>query len=139
MHVEGKTGFVFLSDEKDAYFVHGDVHVPVKQGALVTFQGSEEHYTVIPPGKTVQILGPFAMRDGRHLKFVVASPTSAAPSAGPTTIEDTCELCNLDFGGGKTFYTIKKEIFGICIEKCVPSVWINKFESIGFECGSCKN
>jgi len=55
-----QVGFVFLNDNEDASFVHGNEQVPVRSGNMVAFQGDIPHNTVVRSGN-VQLLGPFAL------------------------------------------------------------------------------
>ena len=50
--------FLMLNTNKDAYFSHGDVSVPIQEGTMVTFPGNVPHQTIINSGK-VNLLGPF--------------------------------------------------------------------------------
>ena len=64
-HLDGKlateqVGFVFLNDNDEATFVHGDEKVLVKSGRMVAFQGDVPHNMVIHSGN-VKLLGPFAL------------------------------------------------------------------------------
>ncbi len=50
--------FVVLNINPDAYFVHGDVQIPILEGSLVHFMGGIPHNTIVNSG-SVQLLGPF--------------------------------------------------------------------------------
>jgi hypothetical protein len=69
-------GFIFLTQEEDAYFRHGANTVQSQTGTLVTYHVDEDtmmmkHETVIPQGKTLEILGPFALdADSQCLRAV---------------------------------------------------------------------
>jgi hypothetical protein len=56
--VQDKVGFIFLNENKDAMFVHGDVHVQPKKGSLVVFDGHIPHHTIVGRGE-VNLAGPF--------------------------------------------------------------------------------
>eukprot|EP00566_Odontella_aurita_P000006 CAMPEP_0113570992 /NCGR_PEP_ID=MMETSP0015_2-20120614/25303_1 /TAXON_ID=2838 /ORGANISM="Odontella" /LENGTH=896 /DNA_ID=CAMNT_0000473887 /DNA_START=84 /DNA_END=2774 /DNA_ORIENTATION=- /assembly_acc=CAM_ASM_000160 len=57
---EGDVAFVFLESDSRATFVHGDgLPVPAVAGNLVKFRGDVPHRTVVPPGSSVRIAGPF--------------------------------------------------------------------------------
>jgi hypothetical protein len=56
--VRNKVGFIFLHDNDDAFFVHGDSEVKVKSNTLVVFDGWVHHHTVLYSDE-VKILGPF--------------------------------------------------------------------------------
>ena len=59
---EDRVAFVFLNDNPDARFRHGDVDVPVEEGRLVYFNGNVIHKTVVENG-SVHLLGPFNLRN----------------------------------------------------------------------------
>jgi hypothetical protein len=65
--VEGEVSFVFLNDNPNAYFVHGEDRIPVVAGNMVIFRGGQvKHYTEVESGE-VHLLGPFG---ARSLEFV---------------------------------------------------------------------
>jgi hypothetical protein len=49
---------VFLNDNEDAFFKHGEEQVPVVAGNLVSFPGDVPHSTTVNSGE-VYLLGPF--------------------------------------------------------------------------------
>jgi hypothetical protein len=55
---QDRVAFVVLNTNPDAYFVHGDVSVPIVEGSLVHFIGGILHNTIVNSG-SVQLLGPF--------------------------------------------------------------------------------
>jgi hypothetical protein len=61
--VEGEeVSFVFLNDNPNAFFVHGDDRIPVVAGNMVIFRGGQvKHYTEVESGE-VHLLGPFGAR-----------------------------------------------------------------------------
>jgi hypothetical protein len=59
---DSRVNFVFLNTNPDAFFVHGDVSIPVIEGHLIHFDGAQMHNTVINSG-SVMLLGPFLARD----------------------------------------------------------------------------
>jgi hypothetical protein len=56
----GRVGYVFMNDNPDAYFQHGDVSLPVKEGTFISFRGDIPHNTIVNKG-TVTLLGPMEM------------------------------------------------------------------------------
>mmetsp|Transcript_148995 Transcript_148995/g.211664 ORF Transcript_148995/g.211664 Transcript_148995/m.211664 type:complete len:179 (+) Transcript_148995:30-566(+) len=56
--VDETVSFVFLNDNPDAMFVHGEQEIAVEAGKLVTFNGNVPHNTVVLKG-FVQMAGPF--------------------------------------------------------------------------------
>jgi hypothetical protein len=84
--VEGLVGFVYLNDNENATFIHGDTSVTPQKGRLLVFDGNVHHQTIIQSGK-VSILGPFRMAPS--LDCVIGEPSAApslssAPSSDPT-------------------------------------------------------
>jgi hypothetical protein len=56
--IVGHVRFVFLNDNEDAFFKHGEEQVPVVAGNLVTFPGDVPHSTIVNSGE-VYLLDPF--------------------------------------------------------------------------------
>ena len=90
--VEDDVGFIFLNNNEDATFVHGNVRTPVKSGSLVAFKGDILHNTIVPRGK-VELLGPFALE-------------SLLPVGGGVI---TCPTC-----GGEIRTSVVQAVFGNC-------------------------
>jgi hypothetical protein len=60
--VEEEVSFVFLNDNPNAFFVHGEDRIPVVAGNMVIFRGGQvKHYTEVESGE-VHLLGPFGAR-----------------------------------------------------------------------------
>lgn len=58
-----KVGFVFLEDNEEAYFLHGDQRISVEKGKFVAFDGGVPHQTVLTSKTPVHLLGPFSIND----------------------------------------------------------------------------
>jgi hypothetical protein len=58
-----KVGFVFLEDNKDAFFIHGDERISVETGKFVAFDGGVPHQTVLASKTPVRLMGPFSIND----------------------------------------------------------------------------
>jgi hypothetical protein len=56
--IMGHVRFVFLNNNEDAFFKHGEEQVPVVVGDLVSFPGDVPHSTIVKSGE-VYLLGPF--------------------------------------------------------------------------------
>lgn len=55
--------FVVLdTNDKDAYFDHGETSIPLVKGTVLSFEGDVPHRTVLNSGKQVTLLGPFDLR-----------------------------------------------------------------------------
>jgi hypothetical protein len=63
--VSDEVAFIFLNDNPDAEFVHGEIKVPVVAGSLVTFMGNVKHNTVVRSGN-VRLAGPFQHCDSQQ-------------------------------------------------------------------------
>jgi hypothetical protein len=59
--IVGHVMFLFLNDNDDTFFKHGEEIVPVVAGNLVTFPGDVPHSTIVNSGG-VYLLGPFDER-----------------------------------------------------------------------------
>jgi hypothetical protein len=58
-----KVGFVFLEDNQNAYFIHGDQRISVEKGKFVAFDGGVPHQTVLGSKTPVRLMGPFSIND----------------------------------------------------------------------------
>jgi hypothetical protein len=67
---QDRVAFVVLNTNPDAYFVHGDVSVPIVKGSLVHFIGGILHNIIVNSG-SVQLLGPF---DAKRFTSVGPAP-----------------------------------------------------------------
>ena len=81
---QDRVAFVVLNTNPDAYFVHGDVSVPIVEGSLVHFIGGILHNTIVNSG-SVQLLGPF---DAKRFTSVGLPPTQS-PSPTETSSGST--------------------------------------------------
>jgi hypothetical protein len=77
--VEEEVSLVFLNDNPNAFFVHGEDRIPVVAGNMVVFRGGQvRHYTEVESGE-VHLLGPF---EAHSLQFVGSGGgTKASKSA----------------------------------------------------------
>ena len=75
--VEDLVGFVALNTNKEAYFEHSEMSVPIREGSFIRFQGSDPHRTVVPKGGHVHLLGPFELKS--------FAKVGAPPATTPTT------------------------------------------------------
>lgn len=82
---EDRVAFVFLNDNPDASFRHGEVEIPVEEGRLVYFNGNVIHNTVVENG-SVHLLGPFNLRNLKdRVGFTGPKPTSSPTTAPKST------------------------------------------------------
>jgi hypothetical protein len=67
-----KVGFVFLDNNDEGYFLHGQDKIEAKKGSFVTFGGRVEHNTVVPSGakNPIHLLGPFTLTMDKKLSLV---------------------------------------------------------------------
>jgi hypothetical protein len=67
-----KVGFVFLDNNDEGYFLHGQDKIEAKKGSFVTFEGRVEHHTVVPSGakNPMHLLGPFTLTMDKKLSLV---------------------------------------------------------------------
>jgi hypothetical protein len=84
--VEEEVSLIFLNDNPNAFFVHGEDRIPVVAGNMVFFHGGQVmHCTEVDSGE-VHLLGPFKTHS---LEFVVGMPADtksakASKASGPT-------------------------------------------------------
>jgi hypothetical protein len=95
--VEDRVGLIYLNDNEDAYFQHGDARVTPQRGRMIVFAGNVLHQTIVQSGR-VSLVGPFLWAPtldctgyllGRFPKPIPATvdPTPAPtllPTAGPS-------------------------------------------------------
>eukprot|EP00591_Stephanopyxis_turris_P008380 CAMPEP_0195510812 /NCGR_PEP_ID=MMETSP0794_2-20130614/3348_1 /TAXON_ID=515487 /ORGANISM="Stephanopyxis turris, Strain CCMP 815" /LENGTH=317 /DNA_ID=CAMNT_0040638303 /DNA_START=39 /DNA_END=989 /DNA_ORIENTATION=+ len=74
---ETRTAFVFLEDNPNAFFNHGEKSVPVTKGNMVIFDGRIPHHTVVNKGK-VKLLGPF---DPKTFRLIITCVGGGNPCA----------------------------------------------------------
>jgi hypothetical protein len=87
-----RVAFVLLNTNKDAFFDHGDMSIPILQGSLVHFDGGTPHNTVINSG-VVSMIGPFEVRG---LKSVGMMSFGCFDPDHPEVVEMmACEHCIL--------------------------------------------
>jgi hypothetical protein len=113
--IVGHVRFVFLNDNDDAFFKHGEEQVPVVAGNLVTFPGDVPHSTIVNSDE-VYLLGPFDERFNpiagyikvmhvtqeknrfirqRRLDDAVAGDGITFESTNSTNITDECSLLDV--------------------------------------------
>jgi hypothetical protein len=126
--VSDEVAFIFLNDNPDAEFVHGEIKVPVVAGSLVTFMGNVEHNTVVRSG-SVRLAGPFQLSS---LAFVGAACCESKKDCGEG---DECDCDSASFcfsdddrrrlvkrGLGRTLKSKKSgKCDGVCTEKAPKS------------------
>jgi hypothetical protein len=79
--VEGDVAFVFLNDNPNAFFVHGDDRIPVVAGNMVIFRGGQvKHHTEVESGE-VHLLGPFGASSLESVEMPIPSDTKSTKSA----------------------------------------------------------
>jgi hypothetical protein len=80
--VEGEeVSFVFLNDNPNAFFVHGDDRIPVVAGNMVIFRGGQvKHYTEVESGE-VHLLGPFGASSLESVGMPIPSDAESTKSA----------------------------------------------------------
>ena len=79
MDPNDRVGFLWVGDESDGtgQFRYGDTTLPIKAGTFVHFRGDLPHYTILPKGGSVSMLGPFPL----------SSPKPIASSADSCAVE----------------------------------------------------
>jgi hypothetical protein len=95
--VEDPIGMVYLNDNEDATFFHGDARVTPQRGRLVIFMGNVYHQTNVRKGR-VSLLGPFLWAPTLNCTGYAGGPPptpfptpapSPAPSTAPTPAPST--------------------------------------------------
>ncbi|KAL7557465.1 hypothetical protein ACA910_007518 [Epithemia clementina (nom. ined.)] len=104
--VNGKTGFVYLEDKPDVVFHQGDEWTTAEKGKLVIFDASIEHYSDIPEGDSVQMLGPFIIDYHKLGRKLYATPFYCAD--GEDEDEDDC----VDDGSDRCIAIVKERPAG---------------------------
>ena len=72
-----KVAFVFLEDNEDAFFIHGDERVSVETGKFVAFDGGVPHQTVLASRTPVRLMGPVSINDKGFA--LVGAPAPSPP------------------------------------------------------------
>lgn len=78
---DGMVGFVALETNKNAYFDHQDMSVPIQAGTFVRFMGNSPHRTVVNKGH-VHLLGPFELKS--FVGVTCPCPPTSPPTSPPT-------------------------------------------------------
>jgi hypothetical protein len=119
-----RVAFVLLNTNKDAFFDHGDMSIPILEGSLVHFDGGTPHNTVINSG-VVLMIGPFLVRGLKS----VETPKGCEDPEDPEAVW-ACEYCiltnenpdffdhlNLCAFGGDCAVVKKASVIGLSGEK----------------------
>jgi hypothetical protein len=88
---DNRVAFVLLNTNKDAFFDHGDMSIPILEGSLVHFDGGTPHNTVINSG-VVSMIGPFEVRG---LKSVGGEVGCRDPAHPEDPEKSACKHCIL--------------------------------------------
>ena len=125
---QDRVAFVVLNTNPDAYFVHGDVSVPIVEGSLVHFIGGIPHNTIVNSG-SVKLLGPF---DAKHFTsvggnlFVSCQSQQKCLAIDPTQPTLDLQFTCVDCPGGLEDCALARAKF----DQCKKNECISLFQAI---------